>query len=153
MIFVGGNLFSGNLNYALPSLERYWLEAKGFWRQNCRVCNNRTQEMHNLCFATLKCLHTSMIHARFHILRKQFLLFVPWCSFLVGALLIFFYNWAQKHQLQDTCLSVTHEESLMSSNSWPQSISLGGIFSRDSSSPALAHAGHAFLKQLGEDVR
>lgn len=52
---------------------------------------------------------------------------------------------------EDTCLSVTHEKSLMSSNFLPQSIWLGGIFSRDSTSPALAHAGHAFLKYCSSD--
>lgn len=54
---------------------------------------------------------------------------------------------------QDTCLSVTHDKSLMSSKHLPQHIWLRGIFSRDldtGATPALVDAGHAFLKRLGK---
>ena len=58
------------------------------------------QETHNLSYALrlsnvfiYTSDNTSMIHLRIRVLfRKHILLFVPWCSFLVGALLIF-HNW------------------------------------------------------------
>lgn len=50
---------------------------------------------------------------------------------------------------QDSCLSVAHEKSLMSSESFPQHGWWGGIFGRDGPSPALNQAGHALIKRLG----
>jgi len=55
---------------------------------------------------------------------------------------------------EDTCLSVTHDKSLMSSKHLPQHIWLRGIFSRDldtGATPALVDAGHAFLKYCSSD--
>ena len=53
---------------------------------------------------------------------------------------------------KDSCFSAWRGESLMSTKQLPKHISKGGIFSRQSASPALAHAGHAVIKCRGSPM-